>query len=134
MNNSIEAEYYVAATIELYREMDKSCNNQYNQVCQYAVPSIINETLPDSFNIDICYDNDDRICLIIGANKITMDKYNFKQLLGSKLECLREVIYKQLKFTATIGVGNIKNTLFDIAESYKRIFDCSKEQTYHRKE
>lgn len=119
LNNSIEAEYYVAATIELYREMDKSCNNQYNQVCQYAVPSIINETLPDSFNIDICYDNDDRICLIIGANKITMDKYNFKQLLGSKLECLREAIYKQLKFTATIGVGNIKNTLFDIAESYK---------------
>lgn len=118
LNNNIDSEYYLVVTMELYNEKSRDWNNEDKQIYEFAMPNIINEILSEYFNLDICYDNYNRICIIIGTNSIG-DKYDFKQLLENKLECLREAVYKQLNLTVTIGVGNIKNTLFDISASYK---------------
>ncbi|HHV99589.1 MAG TPA: response regulator [Clostridiaceae bacterium] len=118
LNINTGSEYYLAVTIEMDYEESYNWNDEDKQLWKFAVSNITNEILREQFAFDLCYDNDDRICIIIGVNE-EENKNDFNQLLENKLEYLKAAVYKYLNFTVTIGVGCIKNTLFDIAASYK---------------
>jgi len=112
------SEYYLVVTIELDYEESYNWDDEEKQLWKFAVSNITNEILSEQFIFDLCYDSDDRICIIIGINGV-QNKNCFNQLLENKLEYLKAAVYKYLNFTVTIGVGCIKNELFDIAASYK---------------
>jgi len=118
LNINNNSKYYQVVTIELDYEESMNWDNEDKQLWKFAVSNIANEILAEQFTFDMCYDNDDRICIIIGANG-RESKDDFEHLLEDKLEYLKETVYKYLKFTITIGVGCAKDTLFDIATSYK---------------
>jgi len=118
LNINTNSKYYLVVSIEMDYEEGYNWDNEEKQLWKFAVSNITSEILAEKFIFDLCYDNDDRICIIIGVNEAEI-RNNFNQLLENKLEYLKAAVYKYLNFTVTIGVGCIKNTLFDIAASYK---------------
>lgn len=115
--NSV-SDYYLAVTIEVDTDEDFNWDDEDKQLWKFAVSNITDEILSEGFVFDRCYDNDDRICIIIGAND-DEDRNTFLSGLEYKLEWLRSIVAKYMDFSVTIGVGEIRDDLFDIAESYK---------------
>ena len=115
--NSV-SDYYLAVTIEVDTDEDFNWDDEDKQLWKFAVSNIADEILSELFVFDRCYDNDDRICIIIGINE-NEDREAFLSSLGYKLEWIRAIVAKHMEFSITIGVGEIRNDLFDIAESYK---------------
>lgn len=118
LNINISLDYYQAVTIELDYDENLGWNVEDKQLWKFAVSNVSDEILSEQFIFDRCYDNDDRICIIIGASGSANVK-EFSALLEYALERLRSAICKYLNFTVTIGVGSEKNELFDICASYK---------------
>ncbi len=118
LNNNIDSNYYVVATIELNNEKDQDSDNKDWQKYGLSISNIINEILSKNFNNDIYYDSYDRICIVIGSKNVE-NECSFRQLLENELRDLRMSVYRQLNFYISIGVGSIKRSLFDISESYK---------------
>lgn len=119
LNINIDSKYYRAVTIEIDREESQAWNDEEMQLWKFAVSNIAGEILTGCFNnYELCYDNDDRICIILGSNE--SDKWDgFSQLLERKLEWIMDAVCKHLNFTVTIGVGSEKNSLHEISSSYK---------------
>ncbi len=114
----MKAEEYKVIAIELDYDESKGWDDEEKQLWIFAVSNIACEILAERFRFDMCYDTDDRICIIIElAETITSDSLN--PVLENRLELLRSSIYKHLGFTITIGVGTEKKGLFDIPASYK---------------
>ncbi len=118
LNINIRSRYRQAITIEIDYEDNLDWNNEDRQLWKFAVSNIASEILSGYLTFDICYDKDDRICIIAGV-KEGSSEYDSDQLLEHKLESIREAVCKHFNFTVTIGVGNAKNELFEIAASYK---------------
>jgi len=116
LNINCSSDYYLAVTIEL--DTDDRWNDEDKQLWMFAVSNIAEEILSEKFDFDRCYDNDDRICIIIGVND-KGDRNEFVSDLELKLEWIRAIVDRHMDFTVTIGVGEIRNDLFDISESYK---------------
>lgn len=106
---------YLVATIEMDDVESLGWEGEDRQLWKYAVANIASEILEEQFEFDICYDSEDRICIIIGVNDTDN---NFSALLENRLELIRASICKHLSFTITIGVGNEKSELFHVHESY----------------
>lgn len=115
---NINSDYYLVITIELDCGDDTNWDNEEKQLWKYAVSNISNEILDEKFIFDICYDIDDRICIIVGMDG-TQNKGDFLTQLESRLELVRAAICKHLDFTITVGVGSEKAELFDIPVSYR---------------
>lgn len=112
------SDYYLSVTIELDTDEHFSWSDEDKQLWKFAVSNIADEILSEQFNFDRCYDNEDRICFIIGKYE-SEDREKFLCNLENKLEWLREIVGKHMDFSITIGVGEIRNELFDVATSYK---------------
>ena len=112
------SDYYLSVTIELDTDEHFSWSDEDKQLWKFAVSNIADEILSEQFNFDRCYDNEDRICFIIGKYE-SEDREKFLCNLDNKLEWLREIVGKHMDFSITIGVGEIRNELFDVATSYK---------------
>ncbi len=110
------SDYYLAVTIEL--DTDDEWDDDDKQLWKFAVSNIADEILSEKYEFDRCYDNDDRICIIIGT-KNNGDKKNFLSGLECKLEWIRSLVAKYMDFSVTIGVGETRNDLFDVYDSYK---------------
>ncbi len=115
---NINSDYYLVITIELDCGNDANWDNEEKQLWKYAVSNISSEILDEKFIFDICYDIDDRICIIVGMDG-TQNKGDFLTLLESRLELIRAAVCKHLDFTITVGVGSEKTELFDIPVSYR---------------
>lgn len=115
---NIKSDYYLVITIELDCGDDTNWDNEEKQLWKYAVSNISSEILDEKFIFDICYDIDDRICIIVGMDG-TQNKGDFLTQLESRLELVRAAICKHLDFTITVGVGSEKAELFDIPVSYR---------------
>lgn len=118
LNINMHSEHYQVVTIELDYEEEMKWNDEDKQLWKFAVSNISYEILAEQFTLDMCYDIDDRICIIIGRND-AQNNCDFNSLLGNRLELIRASVCKHLNFTVTIGVGSEKNDLFDIHVSYK---------------
>ncbi|NLD49655.1 MAG: response regulator [Clostridiaceae bacterium] len=118
LNINIYSDYYMVATFEMDFEDKLGWNDEDKELWKFAVSNISNEILEKQFDFDICFDNDDRICIIIGK-KEKEKPCNFELLLESNLELIRSAVYKHMGGTITIGVGNEKKELFSVSESYK---------------
>ncbi|NLE24924.1 MAG: response regulator [Clostridiaceae bacterium] len=112
------SDYYLAVTIEVDTDESFGWDDEDKQLWKFAVSNIADEILSEQFIFDRCYDNDDRICIIIGVNQ-NKDREGFFSDLEHKLEWLRAIVAKYMSFSVTIGVGDIRDELFDIAASYK---------------
>lgn len=115
---NINSDYFLVITIELDCGDDTSWDNEEKQLWKYAVSNITSEILDEKFIFDICYDIDDRICIIVGMDG-TQNKSDFLTLLECRLELVRTAVCKHLDFTITVGVGSEKAELFDIPVSYR---------------
>ncbi len=115
---NINSDYYMVITIELDCGNDANWDNEEKQLWKYAVSNISSEILDEKFIFDICYDIDDRICIIVGMDG-AQNKGDFLTLLESRLELIRAAVCKHLDFTITVGVGSEKTELFDIPVSYR---------------
>ncbi len=113
-----KSKYFLVINIELDCDENTNWDNEEKQLWKYAVSNISSEILSEKFIIDVCYDIDDRICIIVGMEG-AQDKGEFLTLLESRLELVRAAICKHLDFTITIGAGSEKTELFDIPISYK---------------
>ncbi len=118
LNINIHSAYFQVVAIELDYEDNSEWNDEDKQLWKFAVSNILNEILSEQFVFDMCYDRDDRICLIMGINGMENDN-GVSPLLESRLELIRALVGKHLGFTVTIGVGSEKDDLFDISTSYK---------------
>jgi len=118
LNINMHSEYYQVVAIELEHEESQKWNDEEKQLWKFAVSNISGEVLMEQYDFDICYDADDRICIIIGIKEIE-DKNDISPLLHNRLELIRNAVQKHLGFTISIGAGNVKNDLFDIHASYK---------------
>lgn len=112
------SEYYMVVTIELDLADDMLKNDEDFQLWKFAVSNITNEILGERFVFSMCFDSEDRICIILNLNDME-DCTNFSELLENRLDIIRALVYKHLDFTITIGVGTEKNKLFNIHTSYK---------------
>lgn len=110
------SEYYRVITIEINHDNDNTWSDEDIQLWKFAVSNIACEVLEEYFSYEICHDSNDRVCIIVGTNHNNQEHH---RLLESKLEIIRSAVSKHLKFTVTIGVGNEKKVLLDIAASYK---------------
>ncbi|HEX3029636.1 MAG TPA: response regulator [Clostridia bacterium] len=118
LNVHIHSEYYRVVAIELDYDESFGWNDEDKQLWKFAVSNITNEILSEQFTFDVCYDRDDRICIIIGTNGAERENC-ISALLETRLDLIRTSVCKHLDFTVTIGVGNEKNDLFEISASYK---------------
>lgn len=116
-NVNIHSKFYRAVTVEIDDADNRYWSDEDNQIWKYAVSNIACEILAEYCTFDLCYDKNDRICFIIGSDN--EDGPDPDTLLENRLELVRTVICKHLKFTVTIGVGNKKGRLSDIAASYQ---------------
>ncbi len=115
---NINSDYYLVVTIELDYDESTNWDNEEKQLWKYAVSNISSEILGEKFTFDICYDIDDRICIIVGMDE-AKNRGDFFALLESRLELVRSAVCKHLDFTITMGVGSEKAELFDIPISYR---------------
>ncbi|MDF2985513.1 MAG: two component transcriptional regulator, AraC family [Eubacterium sp.] len=115
---NINSDYYMVVTIELDCDENTNWDNEEKQLWKYAVSNISSEILGERFIFDICYDIDDRICIIVGLDQ-AQNKGDFCTSLENRLELVRAAVCKHLDFTITVGVGSEKNELFDIPVSYR---------------
>ncbi|MBP7177144.1 MAG: response regulator [Thermoclostridium sp.] len=116
LNIHLNSEFYRVTTIEINHEKDERWNDEDPQLWKFAVSNIACELLEDHFSHEVCYDNNDRICIIIGANQNSPENH---LQLESRLEAIRAAVSRHLNFTVTIGLGNEKKSFFDISASYK---------------
>lgn len=116
LNLRLRSDYYRVTTIEINIEKKEQWKDEDLQLWKFAVSNIACELLGEHFTHEVCYDNNDRICIIIGANQSGSE---LQLMLESRLEAIRTAVSRHLDFTITIGVGNEKKTLFDIPASYK---------------
>lgn len=116
LNLNMLSDYYRVITIELDYEENPQWSDEDKQLWKFAVSNITNEILEKTFVFEMCYDSDDRICVIISANG---NEDNLYSQLEEKLEQVRAAVYKYLQFSITIGIGNKKDDILDIAVSYK---------------
>ncbi len=118
LNVCIHSVYYQVVSIEFDYDESFCWDVDDRQLWKFAVSNIIREILADQFAFEICYDRDDKICIIMGMDNIDYQN-GIDPLLENRLELIRASVSKHLGFTITIGVGNEKNELFDIPQSYK---------------
>lgn len=116
LNLHFSSNTYRVITIEINREEDDQWSDEDLQLWKFAVSNIACELLGEYFSHEVCYDSNDRICMIIGADQNDTENH---RLLESRLEAIRAAVSRHLMFTVTIGVGNEKKALPDISASYK---------------
>lgn len=116
LNLCFGSKYYRVITIEINREKDDRWSDDDLQLWKFAVSNIACELLGEQFTLEVCYDSNDRICMIVGADQNDPENY---LLLESRLEAIRAAVSRHLNFTVTIGVGNEKRALLDVSASYK---------------
>ena len=118
LNVNVNSKYYQVVAIELEYEESQDSNDEDKQLWKFAVSNISGEVLAEQYVFDMCYDTEDRICIIIGIEE-TENKNDISPILYNRLELIRNAVQKHLDFAITIGTGNVKNDLFDIHASYK---------------
>ncbi len=118
LNVNVNSKYYQVVAIELEYEESQDWNDEDKQLWKFAVSNISGEVLAEQYVFDMCYDTEDRICIIIGIEE-TENKNDISPILYNRLELIRNAVQKHLDFAITIGTGNVKNDLFDIHASYK---------------
>lgn len=113
---NIISEYYQVATIEPDYEKTPEWNEDDKQLWKFAVLNITTEILDDFFPHELCCDNQDRICVIVGYGSNEKDAV---ELLTARLEQIIDVVWMHLKIPITIGVGSITTDIGNISISYK---------------
>lgn len=108
------SEYYQVAAIEVDYDESLKWTDDDKQLWIFAVKNITDEILQEHFEFAICYDSDDRLCVIFCLNGDERES-----LLENTLEKVRILVNKHLKFTISVGIGNKMNDLLDVAGSYK---------------
>ena len=111
---NILSEYYQVAVIEVDYDENLEWTDEDKQLWLFAVKNITGEILQEYFEFEMCYDRDDRLCIIVCLKGNKADA-----LIENALERVKISVHKYLKFTISIGIGNRKRDIFDAASSYK---------------
>lgn len=113
---NILSEYYQVATIELDHKMNPEWNEDDKQLWKFAVVNITTEILEDFFTFELCCDNQDRICVLVGYGSNGKAATEF---LTARLEQIIDAVWMYLKIPITIGVGSKTMDVGNSSISYK---------------
>ncbi len=111
---NILSEYYQIAVVEVNYDENLEWTDEDKQLWLFAIKNITGEILQEYFEFEMCYDRDDRLCIIVCLNGNEVES-----LLEDTLERVKISVNKYLKFFISIGIGNRKSDIFDVASSYK---------------
>lgn len=111
---NILSEYYQVAVAEVDYDENLRWTDEDKQLWIFAVKNITGEILQEQFEFEMCYDRDDRLCIIVCLNGNEEDS-----LIEETFEKIKILVNKYLKFSISIGIGNRKSEIFDVASSYK---------------
>ncbi len=108
------SEYYQVAVIEIDYDENQKWIDEDMQLWIFAIKNITEEILQEHFKFEMCYDSNDRLCIILCLNGDEEDS-----LIEDKFEKVRILVEKYFKFSISIGIGNRKRDIFDVTSSYK---------------
>lgn len=108
------SEYYQVAVIEIDYDEKREWTDDEKQLWIFAIKNITEEILQEYFELEMCYDSNDRLCAILCLNGDEDDS-----LIEHKFEKIRIVVDRYFNFSISIGIGNRKRDIFDVASSYK---------------
>ncbi|QNU68198.1 response regulator [Ruminiclostridium herbifermentans] len=111
---NIPTGYYQVALIEVDYDENLKWTDEDKQLWLFSVKNIASEILQEYFEFEMCYDRDDRLCIIVCLKGNEADF-----LFENTLERVKISVHKYLKFTISIGIGNRKSDIFDVASSFK---------------
>lgn len=124
LSNITECKSYQVLVIEIDMKEDLKWSVNDRQIWMFAVSNIAKEVLGERFNYELYNDINGRICLIIGYQEC--DGQCSSDGLVGICNRIRVYVSKHLDFTASIGVGNICNSLHAIEVSYKECLTALK--------
>lgn len=107
-------EYYRVAAIEVDYEENYEWTDEDKQLWVFAITNITDEILQEQFKFEMCYDSDNRLCIILCLNGDEEEA-----LIEDIFEKVRISVDKYLNFSISIGLGNRKSDIFDVASSYR---------------
>lgn len=111
---NIFSEYYQVAVTEVDYDENLEWTDEDKHLWLFAIKNITSEILQEYFEFEICYDRNDRLCLLVCLKGNEVDS-----LIEDTLERVKISVHKYLKFSISIGIGNRKSDIFDVASSYK---------------
>ncbi len=111
------SESYQVVVMEI-GSVDKSAwKDEDKELCLFAAGNIAADILGDSFKYVTCYDNDERICLILHFEN-TVEVKDCDEAAAA-CERIRDSAGKYMKLFVSIGIGNVYSDIEGIAVSYK---------------
>lgn len=111
---SLHSKYYQVAVVEVSYDENLEWNDEDMHLWLFAIKNITDEILQEHFEFEMCYDRDDRLCIIACLN----DNYMYTPIEDT-FERVKMLVNKYLKFPISIGIGNRKSDIYDVASSYK---------------
>lgn len=126
LNIEIAYGYFYVVAVQIDGIEEKGWSDNDKELWKYAVFNIVSEIMSSKQQCNICFDTGERICSIIGCKKpadIPAD-----QAILSICDIIRLSVQKYLKFTVTIGIGNVHEKISSISLSYKESIFAIKNQ------
>ena len=107
------------AVIEPDAENTASWDYEERQLWNFAIANLAGEILGDAVAHEICFDDEDRVCILVAYGDSGMRQAG-PALLADRLEQLRDCIQRLIRvFTVSIGIGDVKHALEEMPASYR---------------
>ncbi|MCD9023503.1 response regulator transcription factor [Cohnella silvisoli] len=114
LNMTLISPYYLSVVIEIDRNEELQWLENELEIWKFAVSNIAADMVLGKCEYAICHDHNDCICVVLGF----MDSESF-DTIEALCDGIRHAVHKYLKFTVTIGIGNIYKDIADVSISYK---------------
>lgn len=114
LNITLLSPFYLSFVIEIDKKEKMQWTERDSQIWKFAVSNIAADMLQGKCEYAACHDQHDRICFILGFK----DRESFDKM-EPLCEGIRHTVHKYLKFSVTIGIGNLYKDLTDVSISYK---------------
>lgn len=116
LNIGLNGCLYRVAVIERDNISKTEYDGEEETLWGFAISNIAREILSEACSVETCTDNENRSCVLISYQDDNRQAFDF--ITTNLCERIRESVERYLKFTVTIGVGGIYDSITDIQTSY----------------
>ncbi|QNK58942.1 response regulator [Paenibacillus sp. PAMC21692] len=115
--------YCQVAIIEIDDTTQKNWSHADKQLWKFGLFNIATDMLDRPFSVQLCFDYRERLCCVFGYEQ---DNHALEALITNRLDQLRHMVQKYLKFTLTIGIGKPYAQIKNISSSYTEAIQCTR--------